>query len=145
MKKVMLILILVVCLAGCTAPQKPPVWGEGELSPDWVKMFGDGNPSRLCKALADQGNKHETHLYGTNEVKAGKKIHNYGLIDLVVAIDGRVKVLEAVDPNESETGKPIGKLRTYKDADFVYGWRLDVENKINEIIDRLNGVEAKDE
>ena len=47
-------------------------------------------------------------------------------------LKARIEKLEAVDPN-------IEKLRVYKDADSVYGWRLDTNNKINEIIDRING------
>ncbi len=94
-------------LSGCTETQKPKVWGKGELSPEWVEMFGDDNLSRLNKAQSDYINKHEkqiakheSHLYGVDQVKDGKKVHNYGLIDLVVDLQNRVKALEAVDPNE---------------------------------------------
>ena len=101
MKKVMLILMLMAMLTGCTEPQKQTkTWGKGELSPEWVEMFGDNNQARIDKALADAINKHETHLYGTNVVKDGKKVHNFGVIDLVVDLQNRVKALEAIDPNE---------------------------------------------
>jgi len=44
------------------------------------------------------------------------------------------------DPNVIKEGTVIEKLRVHKDADSTYGWRLDMNNKINEIIDRINNL-----
>ncbi len=106
-----LVIALAFALSGCTEAQKitgpnePPVWGKGELSPKWVEMFGNDNPSRLNKVQNNLISKHETHLYGADQVVDGKETHAFGLIDLVVNLQKRVEALgavEIVDPNRVE-------------------------------------------
>ncbi len=113
MGTVLLLIAAIWSLAGCTETQKKPVWGKGELPADYQTIFGNTNPSRLNYVQQLQIDKHAK---------------------VIAELARRVIAIEAVDPNEVE----VEKLRVYKDADSTYGWRIDVVNKINEIIDKIN-------
>ncbi len=79
---------------------EPPVWGKGELPADYVDFFGTDNAARLNKAQSDMLNRHQVVIHGLDRTKEGENSHMNGLIDMVVNLQNRVKVLEAVDPNE---------------------------------------------
>lgn len=126
---------IMMFLSGCQETQKPKQWGTGELSPEWVEMFGDDNLSKLNKAQTDLINKYERHLYGVDQVKDGKKVHNYGLIDLVVDLQGRVKALEAVDPNALEPRIEFLEVRVGE-----HDCKKAMECPLKDNIEELNGV-----
>ncbi len=100
------IAVIVICLimaftSGCTEEQQAPkVWGKGELPADFASFFGTDNNARLDKAQSDMLNRHQAVIHGLDQTKDGKKIHIAGLVDFIVNLENRVKVLEAVDPNE---------------------------------------------
>ena len=75
---------------------KTPVWGKGELKPEFVEYFGDGNNARLNKAQNDAINKHSALLHGVDS----KGVRHKGIIYIMKNLEARLKVLEAVDPNK---------------------------------------------
>ena len=96
--------IVIVCLvmamtSGCGESQQAPVWGKGELPADYVSFFGDDNNARLDRAQSDMLNRHQVVIHGIERTKDGETERIPGLIDAIVQLDARLKVLEAVDPN----------------------------------------------
>ncbi len=136
MRKIELFFVIVGLLAisflasGCVESQK--VWGKGELPADYVSYFGDDNTARLNKAQSDMLNRHNAVIHGLDQVKDGKKVRISGLVDYVNTLDARLKVLEAVDPNEVMIEKFDNYGRLQQD------WNSDIASKINEIIDSMN-------
>ena len=102
MKKVMLITMIVAALliGGCTE-SKRPVYAEGDLPAYYAEMFGNSNIARLNFLQTDLLNKHNAVIHGLDQTKDGKTTHLNGLVDLIGQLDARLKVLEAVDPNEA--------------------------------------------
>ena len=88
MKKVMLILMLAVCLCltGCTETQK---YGNGDLPPDYVTMFGDDNGARLNFIQEQEINKLRANVYGFSHTD------NDGKVTTGAGLTERVKELEA--------------------------------------------------
>lgn len=78
--------IIAVFTSGCTEEQ---VWTEGD------------------KVQNDMLIKHNAVIHGLNQ-KDGK--HQNGLIDMMWILDKRIKVLEAVDPNECPLKDNIEEL-----------------------------------
>ncbi len=97
------IISILICalLSGCVEEQaKTPVWGKGELTPEYIALFGDDNGARLNKAQNDLLNKHDALLRGLNQTTDGKTTHMNGIVDIMLNLKSRVKALEAVDPND---------------------------------------------
>ncbi len=78
----------------------PPVWGKGELPADYVSFFGTDNAARLNKAQNDMLNRHQAVIHGLDQTEDGKTVHINGLVDMVLNLQRRVDMLEAVDPND---------------------------------------------
>lgn len=89
--KLMIVIIFVILgclilLTGCQEEQK--VYGQGELTSEWISYFGTDNDARvnfLQQAI----------LYGINTKDAqGKAVHKRGLIERVTALEDKVKKIE---------------------------------------------------
>ena len=140
MKKLFMIVVIVsmVMIVGC---EEPKLWGKGDPPQDWQDVFGNDNLARLNFKQTETINKQQAVIHGLDgKDPNGVKSHQNGLIDYVISLENRVKALEAaniVDPNQ----QPIGKYVEYtslKRKDSKKAFRKGVENKLNQIIDRVN-------
>ncbi len=131
---------LAFAVCGCNeAVIQPKVWGNGELPADYVQMFGNSNADRLNWNQNDRINKHEVLLRGLNGKKDGKQVHQNGVIDILMNLQGRVEKLEAVDPNDMipmlDVSLPYTSSLKHKQ---VAGELRSIKMKLNHIIDRIN-------
>ena len=96
MKKHLIILIAILLVAGCNETVKSsPVWGTGELTPEYIKFFGKDNTARLNKVQNDLINKHELLFYGQNKkIGEGQTAHTNGVIDILINFEKQIKKLE---------------------------------------------------
>lgn len=127
----MLILMLVVLLlSGCTEPGR---YGNGDPSPEYIAMFGNDSGARLNFTQEQRIDKLLREVYGVNQQNPdGSITHTPGLL-------GRTVVLEA------EVLAMMKKPAVPDPA--VIDWLhnplpQDLTDKVNEIIDRLNGAEV---
>ena len=103
MRKVYILLLLCLLVAGCNEAQR---WGNGETPDHWQKSFGDDNTARLDFVQMQMLEKHEVLLKGINVPDPNDKtktIHQNGLVDYIVHLLNRVQALEekeVIDPNE---------------------------------------------
>lgn len=98
---VIAICLMMAFMSGCVEEERTSkVWGDGELPADFISFFGTDNGARLDKAQNDMLNRHQAVIHGVDQTEGDKKKHIPGLVDIVMALDRRVKALEAVDPNE---------------------------------------------
>ncbi|KKM79836.1 hypothetical protein LCGC14_1345970 [marine sediment metagenome] len=151
---VVILALLSFWLCGCSEEQRLPDVKplSGYLIPtrqDWKDTYGDTPETQTAFNLAviryDQ--KQIFNLIqqyhppnDPNVIKEGTVRWDYEDSGVIEIYAGNKWVGRPNDPNVIKEGTVIEKLRVHKDADSTYGWRLDMNNKINEIIDRINNL-----
>ena len=62
MKRLIILMLAVVLIAGCGESKKREQWGQGDLPPDWQQVFGADNGSRMDFVQTNKLNEIDARL-----------------------------------------------------------------------------------
>jgi len=83
-----LVIVILAAVCGCQETQSVR-WGQGELPPNYQKLFGSDNKARLDYAQTNLINQQQSILYGIDAKDPNNEqvIHKQGLIERVEKLE----------------------------------------------------------